>query len=41
MPCAVFSSLLAGVCAVIEIHYNFNYSYLYWSEKWALAAVSN
>lgn len=40
MPAAVFSSLLAGVCAVIEIHYNFDYSYLYWNEQWALAAVN-
>uniref|UniRef100_A0A914D699 Uncharacterized protein n=1 Tax=Acrobeloides nanus TaxID=290746 RepID=A0A914D699_9BILA len=39
MPTAVFSSLLAGVCAVIEIHYSFDYSYAYWSEKWTLAAV--
>ncbi|KAI1706849.1 hypothetical protein Ddc_15116 [Ditylenchus destructor] len=41
MPSAVGSCLLAGVCAVIEIHYNFDYSYLYWSEKWALAAADS
>lgn len=39
MPTAVFCSLMAGICAVIEIHYSFDYSYLYWSEKWTFAAA--
>lgn len=39
MPTAVFSSLICGICAVIEIHYSFDYSYLYWSEKWTFAAA--
>lgn len=40
MPTAVFCSLMSGICAVIEIHYSFDYSYVYWSEKWTFAAVS-
>uniref|UniRef100_A0A1I7SCM4 G_PROTEIN_RECEP_F1_2 domain-containing protein n=1 Tax=Bursaphelenchus xylophilus TaxID=6326 RepID=A0A1I7SCM4_BURXY len=39
MPTAVFCSLMAGICAVIEIHYSFDYSYIYWSEKWTFAAA--
>jgi hypothetical protein len=39
MPTAVFCSLMAGITAVIEIHYSFDYSYLYWSEKWTFAAA--
>ncbi|KAI6184799.1 hypothetical protein M3Y97_00635000 [Aphelenchoides bicaudatus] len=39
-PTAVFCSLMCGICAVIEIHYSFDYSYLYWSEKWTFAAAN-
>lgn len=40
MPTAVSCSLLAGICAVIEFHHMFDYSFLKWSHKWLLAAVS-
>lgn len=40
MPTAVLCSLLAGICGVVEIHYNFDYSQNYdWTEKWALITV--
>ncbi|CAJ0959602.1 unnamed protein product, partial [Mesorhabditis belari] len=39
MPTAVFSSLLAGVSAVIEIHYSFDFNRLIWSEQWSWAAA--
>jgi gamma-glutamylcysteine synthetase len=41
MPTAVFSSLLAGICGVVEIHYNFDVDNLYWTEKWTLTSVGN
>uniref|UniRef100_A0A915DFU2 Uncharacterized protein n=1 Tax=Ditylenchus dipsaci TaxID=166011 RepID=A0A915DFU2_9BILA len=33
----------SGVCAVIEIHYNFDstLTYMYWSEKWAFAMATS
>ncbi|VDO96475.1 unnamed protein product [Heligmosomoides polygyrus] len=39
MPTAVFCSLLAGISAVIEIHYSIDFNHLEWSEKWSWAAV--
>ena len=39
MPCAVFCSLLAGISAVIIIHYSFDYIEEKWSEEWSIAAV--
>jgi hypothetical protein len=39
MPSAVLCSLLAGISAVIELHYAIDYSSLAWSQQWCLAAV--
>uniref|UniRef100_A0A183BKT4 Uncharacterized protein n=1 Tax=Globodera pallida TaxID=36090 RepID=A0A183BKT4_GLOPA len=39
MPNAVFCSLLAGVACVIEIHYNFDYTEIEWTQKWTMAAL--
>jgi hypothetical protein len=40
MPTAVLSSLLAGICGVVEIHYNLDYSReINWTEKWAMVTV--
>ncbi|KJH52087.1 hypothetical protein DICVIV_01789 [Dictyocaulus viviparus] len=41
MPSAVFCSLLAGISAVIEIHYSIDFNHLDWSEKWSWAANPN
>ncbi|CAJ0567465.1 unnamed protein product, partial [Mesorhabditis spiculigera] len=35
MPTSVFCSLLAGVSAVIEIHYSIEYAEPSWSERWS------
>ncbi|VDM53086.1 unnamed protein product, partial [Angiostrongylus costaricensis] len=37
MPSAVFCSLLAGISAVIEIHYSIDFNNLEWSQKWSWA----
>lgn len=39
MPTSVTCSLLAGISAVIEIHFSFDYSHMYWSEQWTFAAA--
>ncbi|KAK6735283.1 hypothetical protein RB195_018460 [Necator americanus] len=41
MPSAVFCSLLAGIAAVIEIHYSIDFNHLEWSEKWSWAAADS
>ncbi|KIH56990.1 hypothetical protein ANCDUO_12826 [Ancylostoma duodenale] len=41
MPSAVFCSLLAGIAAVIEIHYSIDFNHLDWSEKWSWAAADS
>nr|CAD2193205.1 unnamed protein product [Meloidogyne enterolobii] len=42
MPTAVLCSLLTGICGVVEIHYNINYSHTYnWTERWALITVDS
>ncbi|KAK6055013.1 hypothetical protein COOONC_07482, partial [Cooperia oncophora] len=41
MPSAVFCSLLAGISAVIEIHYSIDFNHLEWSEKWSWAAADS
>uniref|UniRef100_A0A0N4ZHI1 Transmembrane protein n=1 Tax=Parastrongyloides trichosuri TaxID=131310 RepID=A0A0N4ZHI1_PARTI len=40
MPTAVFSSLLSGVCAVVEIHYTYHDQSTYWGEKWSFPATA-
>ena len=39
MPTAVLCSLLAGICGVVEIHFNFDDDY-HWTQKWAMITVS-
>uniref|UniRef100_A0AC35U5K8 Cornichon family AMPA receptor auxiliary protein 2 n=1 Tax=Rhabditophanes sp. KR3021 TaxID=114890 RepID=A0AC35U5K8_9BILA len=41
MPTAVFCSLLAGVCAVVEIHYTYHNQIPSWGEKWSFPATSS
>ncbi|KAK0395942.1 hypothetical protein QR680_001500 [Steinernema hermaphroditum] len=41
MPTAVGCSMLAGVCAVIELHYSIDYSELHWTDKWTFAAADS
>ncbi|CAD6196619.1 unnamed protein product [Caenorhabditis auriculariae] len=39
MPSAVFCSLLAGISAVIEIHFSVGFKQLDWTERWCWTAA--